>query len=395
MSWKKIGKNKYQVRASLGTGKNRKRRSETVDTTLTGKRLERYLDQVEQELLSTLELPKSVQELQELTYPEFANYWLERNTDIEPSTRRYYERHALHRTAAYFDSYRLIDIKPINIIDYFAYLRTLTSPQTKKPYSDKTLRHYHIVLSTILKFAVSIDVLNKSPMNNLKMPKANQCLKDNYLDQEELREFLDVLDEKAPLHYQLMVHLAVTTGMRIGEIQALTWDDIKWQESAILVNKAMGSDGGRQFLKGTKSDAWRYVVLTERVKELLTTHGSMQDAHRKRHDWQGPRHSQTGYIFTSDGAKPLAYTTVHGWLDKFVAKHDLPKITWHGFRHTNATILIHSGVNIVTVSNQLGHKETSTTTNIYTHHLTQARQEIKAMFDTMDGVDRPNLKLVK
>ena len=62
----------------------------------------------------------------------------------------------------------------------------------------------------------------------------------------------------------------------------------------------------------------------------------------------------------------------YAWLQRFLKRNNLPKITVHGLRHTNATLLIGQGVNVRTVAGRLGHSMASTTLNIYSHELQSA-----------------------
>lgn len=88
-------------------------------------------------------------------------------------------------------------------------------------------------------------------------------------------------------------------------------------------------------------------------------------------------------LFTQWNGKPIHSDTTTGWFSNFVAKNNLPKITLHSLRHTNATLMIAEGTDIWTVSNRLGHAQTSTTLNIYTHVL-KSRDSIAA--DNLDNI---------
>ena len=76
--------------------------------------------------------------------------------------------------------------------------------------------------------------------------------------------------------------------------------------------------------------------------------------------WQG--HNR---VFAQDNGKPIFHGTPSYWFKKFIRKHNLPEITFHQLRHTNATLLIGQGVDVKTVASRLGHAWKSTTTDIY------------------------------
>lgn len=72
------------------------------------------------------------------------------------------------------------------------------------------------------------------------------------------------------------------------------------------------------------------------------------------------------------GRLPIHPDTLTNWFSDFIKRHDLPKVTLHGLRHTNASLLIAAGTNIRTVSGRLGHSQASTTANIYAHAIQSA-----------------------
>ena len=81
----------------------------------------------------------------------------------------------------------------------------------------------------------------------------------------------------------------------------------------------------------------------------------------------GDRWVHTGYVFTQDNGDRMNPDSITGWLDGFSARHGLPHINPHAFRHTVASVLLAKGTDLVTVANQLGHASVITTGNIYSH----------------------------
>ena len=93
----------------------------------------------------------------------------------------------------------------------------------------------------------------------------------------------------------------------------------------------------------------------------------------------GERWVNTGYCFTREDGEPMHPDSITSWLSNFSKKHGLPHINPHKFRHTQASILINEGVDIVTVAKRLGHKQVTTTENIYAHALAKADAEANAV----------------
>lgn len=93
----------------------------------------------------------------------------------------------------------------------------------------------------------------------------------------------------------------------------------------------------------------------------------------------GERWVNTGYCFTREDGEPMHPDSITSWLSKFSKKYGLPHINPHKFRHTQASILINEGVDIVTVAKRLGHKQVTTTENIYAHALAKADAEANAV----------------
>jgi site-specific recombinase XerD len=81
---------------------------------------------------------------------------------------------------------------------------------------------------------------------------------------------------------------------------------------------------------------------------------------------------ETGFVFTQKNGRVMHPDSVNDWFGKFSKRNNLPSINPHKFRHTQASLLIHEGVDIVSVSKRLGHSKVSTTTDFYSHILAKA-----------------------
>ena len=91
----------------------------------------------------------------------------------------------------------------------------------------------------------------------------------------------------------------------------------------------------------------------------------------------------SGYVMTADNGQPMHPDSPTDWLAKFAKRHGLPPIHPHKFRHTQASLLISEGVDILTVSKRLGHAKVSTTLDIYSHVLAKSDQQASDKLDTL------------
>lgn len=163
------------------------------------------------------------------------------------------------------------------------------------------------------------------------------------------------------------------SGLRKGELLALEWSDIDFENDTITVSKSVGYSKGAQFIKTPKTkNSFRKVTiphfLTQRIKAMK--------AERTRYRlsvgdyWQGGE-----WLFVQDNGTLMNYSSPYQAFHDSILRYNechsekLPVIPLHGLRHTSATLLIANNQDIRSVSARLGHAETSTTLNIYTHFL--------------------------
>jgi integrase len=146
----------------------------------------------------------------------------------------------------------------------------------------------------------------------------------------------------------------------------LEWKDIDFENKIISVCRSSQYVAGKGiFTKETKTETSdRTIKLPSPAFQVLKEHKVWQAQERLK---MGDKWVASDRIFTQCDGKPMSPDTITGWFHDFIAKTDLPQITIHSLRHTNATLLIAAGVPLRTVSNRLGHAQTSTTSNIYSH----------------------------
>ena len=284
-----------------------------------------------------------------------------------------------------------VDGKNINLKSVQAICKALSLPQNdifikceSTPLSSKTISHYHRLISSILNTAVDWQVLYDNPCTRVKPPKILKKETLN-LDDKQTALLLAYL-EAAPIKYKTIVFLLLYTGFRRGELCGLEWKDIDFDNSIIRVERAslyLSTEG--VYEDSTKSySSQRVLKVSESAMKLLKEWKGIQDLEIKdlKNIWID--HDK---IFTQWNGKPIHPDTISNWFSEFVKANNLPSVSIHSLRHTNASLMLANGVPIKTVSSRLGHAQVSTTMNIYAHAI-RSQDEIAA--ETLQDILKPN-----
>ncbi|MFA6941913.1 MAG: site-specific integrase [Clostridiaceae bacterium] len=250
--------------------------------------------------------------------------------------------------------------------------------------SERTILYHHRLISSILTCAVQWGFLLNNPASRVKAPKIEKK-EARHFNADQV-EYIFQLIDKEPLKYKTMVYLSIFSGTRAGELNGLEWSDIDWNTNTLKIRRASQylPDKGI-FTKSTKNESSeRIIALPDTVISILRQYKLWQNGERAK---QGNLWVDSNRLFTKLNGEPIFPHTLGKWFSKFIKRHNdavmkdetilkenkgnylLDTVNFHGLRHTNATLLIGLGTDITTVSKRLGHAETSTTLNIYSHFL--------------------------
>lgn len=234
------------------------------------------------------------------------------------------------------------------------------------------------IICSILSTAVKWNVINDNPMLRIDMKKSPKP-KAKYYDSEQVSDMLQALNNES-LTLKTIVYLSVDTGLRRGELTGLTWDDIDFKTGQISINKQRHYVVGYGTIKDKpKTEAGiRVVTASKTVINLLKQYRNQQIKQRLK---LGTAWKNEPYVFVLDDGTPISPNLPYKWFVDFLNRHNLPKISFHQLRHTNASILIASGEDIVTVSSRLGHADKNITLNTYTHLIKSKEAEVANRMD--------------
>jgi integrase len=230
----------------------------------------------------------------------------------------------------------------------------------------RTARKIHQVLRPALAMAVRWAWLAVNPCERVDAPKWQAAPKAVW-SRAELAAFLAGTEG----HWLRPLWLAALgSGLRLGELLALTWDDIDLAAGALSVTKSAQVIAGERVTSTPKTRAGvRRVTLPGDVVAALRAHRATQAAQRLAAPWHGDGPAWLGgeLVFTNPSGGPLRASVVEQAQRRLCAKLDIPRLTPHGLRHCHASLLLAGGLAITDVSKRLGHGSAAITLKVYAH----------------------------
>jgi integrase len=309
-----------------------------------------------------------------ITVEEYLNRWLTDSVQgtVRATTFERYEQITRKHIVPEIGRVKLKALTP-------AHVRGLYREKLEGGLSPRTVQYVHVTLHKALKQAVRDGLIPRNATEAVKPPQVRR---------EEIRpltpEQVKVLFEAARGdRLEALYVLAVTTGLRQGELLGLKWDDVDMQAETLQVRRTLTRAKGGPVLSAPKTKGSRRTVkLSQTALEALRRHLARQ---LEEIDRVGSLWRENGLIFASEIGEPLSrqYVTAHRF-KPLLKRAGLPEIRFHDLRHTCATLLLSKNVNPKIVSEMLGHATIAITLDTYSHVLpTMQESAAKAMEDAL------------
>lgn len=335
-----------------------------------------------------VELAKFVTEVQNglvvdgksLRFSEFTEIWKidYGSKELAPTTYKRYCRMLETRLLPYFGHFYINKIRPTDIMKFYDLLEKDTQlvrksgnngAKTKKPLSGKTILEHHRLLRAMLHKAVYWQLIVANPAERVQAPKARKPKRRSY-DDEQTKILLENLERLSieETKYKVAIILTVFTGVRLGELMGLEWQDVDFKNGIISINRSSQylSDMG-VFTKTPKTESSiREIAIPEFIISLLEEYKLWYEDQKSIY---GELWTNSDRLFVQADGKPMHPSSISKWFVKYVSTIGLPVINFHGLRHTNASLLVAQNVDIAVVSARLGHAQISTTLDFYVHPL--------------------------
>lgn len=348
-----------------------------AQVTLSGKHLSKYFQSQTDArvwIRTTLEQVGNGMTLAsaQLTVAEYLNEWrLTMNDSVRPHTLYQYEQIIRQHIVPRLGSIKMKDLRPEHI-------QGLYNEKLKSAVSARSVIYIHQVLHKALRQAVKWGKIVNNPTDAVNRPKSRRK-EMHVLDDKQARTLLMVVKGT---RYEALFWMAISTGMRQGELLGLRWSDIELQSRQVHIQRQVQpASGGGYIFTGPKSAAGRRaIILGEGMMKVLRSHISILQAERQQ---AGDSWQDNDLVFPSSLGTPWGRRNVLKYYKRFLKQAGLPDIRFHDLRHTAATLMLQQNINPKVVQEVLGHADITLTLNTYSHVSASMQKEAAAKVDEL------------
>jgi integrase len=245
--------------------------------------------------------------------------------------------------------------------------------ELRKGLSQKSIKDIIIVLKMILKFAVKQKLLAYNEIE-IKFPTVGEKTDLEVLNKNDHKKIINYLQENFTFK-NLGIYICLSTGMRIGEICGLLWSDIDVENGIIKVRRTVQ----RIYVIDGETRHTEILIDTPKTKNSIRDIPMTTELYKIIKPLKKVVNNDF-YVITNE-AKPTEPRTYRNYYERLIKRLGIPKLKFHGLRHSFATRCIESKCDYKTVSVILGHSNISTTLNLYVHpNMEQKKKCIDQMY---------------
>lgn len=356
---------RWQAAVTVGYDHNGKQKRKTLYGRTQGE-VRTKLDELKQTLDSTDPTAE------DMTLDAFLTRWLnEKARQVKPRTLESYRYTVKRYINPKLGRVKLSKLTPLRVQTALGQIADEVSAHTSN-YSRSTL-------VTALNQAVKWRLVPTNPVRQTDRVRAEK--REMVLwTTEQVKEVV----EQAKGHKLFpLFYLALTSGLRIGELLGLAWDDL--EGNLLHVRRNLTKQAGVPTLATTKTaKGKRKVTLPDDTLEVLAKHRTQQNSERELvgDGWQHP-----GHMFTTAIGSFLDYRDVLRVWHRIQSKAGVPRVGLHGTRHMHVSLLWHHGVDQLTIADRVGHTSHKFTLDLYAHVFDHNRQAAAIPLDALVSDD--------
>ena len=306
----------------------------------------------------------------QMTVEAWLKEWLsEYNLNVKPRTFEKYSSVVTNNIIPHIGKYKLSDLNAHHIQRlYNGFMR---GSDGMRKLSSKSIHDIHGVLHKALKKAVDLEMIRKNPTERCDLPRI-ETREIVPMDSKQIGDFLSAIKGD---RFENLLTIDLFTGMRLGEILALSWDCIDFESGKIRIYRQLHQRGGEYTFGSLKSDKPRMLMVAPSVLEILKAQRIQQL------EWRvaagGAWSNSENLVFTDEIGRHLARNSVYQSFKRAAEQIGAPKLRFHDLRHTYATASLKAGDDLKTLQHNLGHYTAAFTMAVY-GHVTEEMQQVSA-----------------
>lgn len=306
------------------------------------------------------------------TVEQYLKQWLESvKPSLRPSTHLRYEQLVRIHALPYLGKLAISRVKP-------DHLQRLYAERLKAGQSAASVRQLHAVLHRAFRQATRWGIVGRNVADLVSAPRVSRSQMQT-LDPEQTRLLLEAA---AGDRLEALYAVAISTGMRQGELLALRWRDIDLEARSISVRNTLQRTANGHILGDPKtSHSRRRIQLTTAGAEALQRHKVRQNEERLR---VGAAWQNLDFVFCDEaGGFIKEWNLRKQCFLPLLKRAGLPSIRFHDLRHTAASLMMGKGVHPKIVSEMLGHSQVSITLDLYSHVTPTMQREATEALDAI------------
>lgn len=320
----------------------------------------RLIVQKEYEAMEQAEAP-TVREIMEIFFDNYCEM------NVDPSTKKRYKESIIGHILPLLGDMKAKDVTPITVTDFY---KTLHNPPWNL--ADQTIRNDHSVLSQAYKYAMRLEILDKNPCAVVS-PPSGEKKEIKILNESQIATLLHYVRDVEASDLYMPVFLALTTGMRAGEVCGLQDEEVNFTNRIIYIRHQLKLvDNVYQLCElKTKSSRRSIVILKETIPELRAYSLKKKELALSL----GKDYAHNHFFCRRKDGRPITPRYIDKAFKRVATKLGLD-ITFHGLRHTHATLLFKQHVHPKIVSERLGHARIQITLDLYTHFIPGLQEQV-------------------
>jgi len=367
---------------------------------VTGKRIQKRQSGFATKKEADAALAKLISEVDQKRHPnaskmtvaDWLNKWLDMHCSegLSASTVRGYRMIVELHLIPSLGGVKLAKLTALQIQDYYTGTQASGRKDAKKSregnLSPRTVAQHHRVLHRALKQAVRLGLIPSNPCDMVDPPRYEKVAPETLSDQDVPK----VLETVRGTYLYIPVLIALATGARRGEILGLRWVDVDFERSTVTIRQNLLRIK-RQFIfrQPKTAESIRAVKLPKSVINELRSHQVKQKKWRLA---AGQAWSDTNLVCMHEDGSPINPDSLSSYFRAVMKDAGFQGISFHGLRHSHATILLKWDVHPKKVSERLGHSSTKLTMDTYSHVTPTMQDEVANLLDEKLFADKKKVK---